>query len=203
VGGGAFVKMKKEEIKKRFKEETLTHKMEVKMDNGVYRHLIFSDGSNIMRFELVTFPDYLCYVGDMGSFTFSRIEDMFEFFRGDSINPGYWSEKLEAVGRRCGYEKYSIEKIKEEMMIHFDSWKFERSQEKVDTLEELEDGILNRETEEEALRAVHEYESPAGHTFEDFDECYAKEYTFHYIWCLYAIVWGISEYDKKKADIPF
>lgn len=26
-------------------------------------------------------------------------------------------------------------------------------------------------------------------------------YTFHYIWCLFAIVWGISQYDLAKREV--
>jgi hypothetical protein len=28
-----------------------------------------------------------------------------------------------------------------------------------------------------------------------------KSYTFHYIWCLYAIVWGIRTYDLSKKTL--
>jgi len=57
-----------------------------------------------MHFDLITWPGYLCYTGDMGTYVFRRLEDMFEFFRTDrrddsslNINRHYWSEKLQAV----------------------------------------------------------------------------------------------------------
>ena len=35
--------------------------------------------------------------------------------------------------------------------------------------------------------------------FYDFWETDLEEYTFRYLWCLYAIVWGITQYDKQKG----
>jgi len=40
-------------------------------------------------------------------------------------------------------------------------------------------------------------ELPSGKSFE-FDPCELPSgmvYRYHFIWCLYAIVWGISQYD--------
>jgi hypothetical protein len=82
--------------------------MKVHRDDGIYRHLKFSrNGSNSYRFDLVTWPGYLSVTGDMGTWTFGRIADMFDFhgqpFRAARkflINPGYWSEKFEAGAGR-------------------------------------------------------------------------------------------------------
>ena len=64
-----------------FLKDVAHHSMVVVRDDGVHRHLIFSNnGSFIYRFEIITWPGYLAYVGDMGSFVFTRIEDMFSFF---------------------------------------------------------------------------------------------------------------------------
>ncbi len=196
--------MEKEQIKKRFKEETRNHTMKIMKGDGIYRHLVFSNGrSNIMRFELITFPGYLCYVGDMGSFTFSRIEDMFEFFRGDGISPGYWSEKLQATDKRGGDEEYSVKEFNEQIMESVKSWEFDSEEEEAEVMEHLEDDVLNQETEQDAYIAASSFESHYGHEFQDFWEYNLREYTYRYIWCLYAIVWGISVYDNKKLNEPF
>lgn len=82
-----------------FMRDVATHEMTVFRDDGLYRHIRFRR-PNTMRthFDLITYPGYLCYSGDMGTYVFSRLDDMFEFFRTDrDINPGYWSEKLQAV----------------------------------------------------------------------------------------------------------
>lgn len=93
-----------------FLKDVATHEMQLLRDDGVYRHLRFKrPGTACMYFDLITWPGFLCYTGDMGTFVFTRLRDMFEFFRTDReyaqrrgdrqlfVNHGYWSEKLVAV----------------------------------------------------------------------------------------------------------
>ncbi len=42
------------------------------------------------------------------------------------------------------------------------------------------------------------WEKSPDFTMQDFYEHTTREYTFHYVWCLYAIVWGIRRYDAHK-----
>lgn len=69
----------------RFLQDVADHKMTVVMDNGVYRHLRFANSDSKLAFnqwfDIVTWPGFLAYSGDMGCFVFSRLKDMFEFFR--------------------------------------------------------------------------------------------------------------------------
>lgn len=70
------------DVLNRFLINTANHTMKIHRDDGIYRHLEFSrNGSNSYRFDLVTWPGYLCVTGDMGTWTFSRIADMFDFSR--------------------------------------------------------------------------------------------------------------------------
>jgi hypothetical protein len=109
---------------KTFLKDIAKHEMKVLLDNGIYRHIRFrKPESGDMWFEIVTWPGFLAYSGDMGCFVFSRIKDMFEFFRtrpeGSSklfINTGYWGEKLEAVdryGHESGHLVFSPESMRE------------------------------------------------------------------------------------------
>lgn len=96
------------DLVKRVDEGLVDHVMEVKRDDGVYRHLRFMPappkGSSYW-FDLVTWPGVLVFNGDMGSWMFARVTDMFDFFGNDRIiNPGYWGEKLLA---HDGYRKFS------------------------------------------------------------------------------------------------
>lgn len=55
------------------------------------------------------------------------------------------------------------------------------------------------------IKAAHDfiYDLPDGEKFEFidfFDYGSAERFTWHYIWCLYAIVWGIMKYDEAKND---
>ena len=108
-----------------FLKDVSGHQMRVIRDDGKHRHVRFEKpGSSCMHFELITWPGYLAYVGDMGSYVFSRLPDMFQFFRmgdgdlnhnerGLSINPSYWAGKIEAADRynwRCCLRSCHIRK---------------------------------------------------------------------------------------------
>ena len=40
----------------------------------------------------------------------------------------------------------------------------------------------------------------ASFEFDDFWEVDNKTYSFHYIWCCYAMAWGIQQYDLEVAE---
>jgi len=92
-----------------FLSDVSEHVVEVLRDDGLYRHIRFRrPGTMCSHFDLLTWPGYLCYTGDMGTYVFCRIPDMFQFFRTDreyaerhgrrlAVNLSYWSEKLQAV----------------------------------------------------------------------------------------------------------
>lgn len=89
-----------------FLADVAHHQLTVLRDDGLYRHLRFSKpGSNDMRFDVVTWPGFLAYSGDMGCFVFERLDDMLAFFRrpytgpGLTINERYWAEKCQEIGR--------------------------------------------------------------------------------------------------------
>lgn len=68
----------------RFLNDVANHEMIIIRDDGVNRHVRFKrPNSSCMYFDLITWPGHLCYTGDMGSYVFRRLEDMFEFFRTD------------------------------------------------------------------------------------------------------------------------
>src|ERR1022692_1751902 len=149
-----------------FSKDVAEHEMKTIRDDGLYRHLVFAKpGSYCMHFEVVTFPGYLCYVGDMGSFVFSRIEDMFEFFRGKSINPDYWSEKLLATDRGDGHTEWSADKFRSVIEYYLTERGEPASQ---DIREAVEEEILSLldDGEHEAYRAAHEFNHD-GFTFDD------------------------------------
>lgn len=175
------------------------HKMVVLFDNGLMRHLRFSDGSFNRWFEIITWAGKLAISGDMGAFVFSRVEDMFTFFRGEQegslkINPGYWAEKCIAQDRH-GLRRFDPDYFK--ARIH--EW-LQDSDISVDCWEEIQAEVLSQadEGEEVAMRSAIEFRSEDGFVFQDFWEADCKVHTYHYLWCLYAIVWGIRQYDAIK-----
>ena len=198
--------MDRDDTFERFKHDTENHSLEVLHDDGVYRHLKFSrGGSQVYRFDLVTWPGHLTICGDMGTTTFSRLPDMFEFFRFEdqngnslSINPGYWGEKVQA-GEIKTFSNYMfaksvrehIENCEEDEHVH------------AETKKEIEDRLTSGfENSHEAATWLYDYDPPDDSNFEFtdwFDWVQMNDYTYHYIWQLFAIVWGIQQYDTFKA----
>ena len=63
---------------KRFKSETKHHVMEIVHDDGLYRHLRFTNPkSDLYWFEITTTPGQLAFSGDGESFVFRLAPDMF------------------------------------------------------------------------------------------------------------------------------
>lgn len=203
-----------------FLKEVSDHRLAVIRDDGMYRHLrLQAPNSSCMFFDLVTWPGYLAYSGDMGCYVFSRITDMFDFFRGEiegslKINPQYWSEKLQAVdGNRsngCATE-FSPEKFKRVIQEIRLNWIREDrdSTNKQDRRElwELVDSEILSSVGDVAPAVSYNaaynffFESDSGKTFQ-FDDLFEydfDEYTHRFIWCCYAMAWGIRQYDLAEA----
>lgn len=175
------------------------HEMTVELDDGVHRSIAFNrmvDGKPSMTysFRLNTWPGHLAFSGDMGTFVFSRLRDMFEFFREDElkVNHGYWHEKLEAEdvrgNRGCGSTEYIPEMVPE----YIDDC--------------VEGGYITKEQAEELKNDGnwHDGEHNTYQQLYDFgrglmdDPPNFRGYTWRFTWCLYAIVWGIQQYDASK-----
>ncbi len=201
--------MDNNEVYKRFVEDTKNHVMEVIRDDGHHRHLIFGrPEDSAYRFEIITWPGYLCYCGDMGTYVFSRIPDMFRFFRrGEDckINPSYWGEKLQSIGTNAGYEQFSLDVFKENVKDYFDICEFENDTEKAEDWMQVRHEILDPACDDGngwvAVQSVVDFKSDHGLEFTDFWEHSHNEYTWHYIWCLYALVDSIKKYDEHNLKI--
>lgn len=197
----------KRDVEKAFIKDIAEHEMKVMHDDGSYRHIRFrKPDSNAYWFGLVTWPGHLTIEGDMGCWTFSRTPDMFEFFRNDElgINPGYWAEKLQNYSKYEGPEKqFCIDTLRESMKNYLDQVfkgdPDEWPEEKQESLwEEIEADILSLDHEHSVYQAVSSFEHD-GFRFEDWYESFScKNWSYHYLWCLFAIVWGIQQYDKKQ-----
>ncbi len=96
----------------RFKNDVNDHELTVLHDDGLYRHIrCRSPKNSFYWFDLITWPGYLAFVGDGTAFTFARLPDMFEFFRGSAWdgqpNLSYWAEKVRSD--RESLREYSID----------------------------------------------------------------------------------------------
>lgn len=185
----------------RFAKDTAGHTLSIKRDDGFYRHLVCSNnGSSVYRFEIVTWPGYLAYVGDMGDFVFHRLDDMFEFFRGRPINPRYWGKKVDAACRD-GVSEWSQDRFKEAVASEARSRLELDDDEEIppEVLEEL-CNVLGSENEHDAFVAVSEYDGNSV-DFSDFWERDCTVFTHRFLWCCHAIMWAIAKYDEAKEAL--
>lgn len=105
-----------------FASDVRNHRMIVKHDQGVYRHLVFQRREHAWRdwFELVTTPGMLTISGDRGTYSFRRLHDMFQFFRCNPDRPhridaSYWAEKVPGAGEDVNVKAYSEDVLREHL----------------------------------------------------------------------------------------
>lgn len=189
----------------RFLKDAAQHQMEVLRDDGVNRHLRFKNPeSNAYWFDIITWPGTLCVDGDMGTFVFRRLHDMFVFFRADqehydrtgradqlAINPSYWGEKLRAPAPRDAQE-YCADSFRQHVQEALDSWK--ESNQPDDDEWTTDDGLIH------AYNAARDFrcDEVPGFNLEDCWEWDCGVFKFDFLWNCYAIAWGIKTYDKAK-----
>ena len=206
-----------------FLKDVKDHELTILKDDGIYRHLRFSrpECSN-MSYEIINTPYYLTMVGDMGSWTWSRLEDNFCFFRQSEstreynkkegrrlgVNPSYWAEKLQAIDRG-GLSEFDDDCFKEHVMDAYKDWLEEDdySQEQRDEVKELlRDEVLISETLEEAHRNISEYDNLSdtgathGFSFSDAWEWDLTRYKDRYVWACYAVAYAVEQYDIKIGE---
>lgn len=197
--------------KAKFLESIKNHTVNILQDNGVYRHLHCTKGSMERHFDVVTYPGNLVISGDMGCFVFSRVDDMFRFFRmqdsdfmrSNIINPGYWSEKVTAGMTAEWCNHIFIQNVNQVMQDWLDD--AEENGHDDEFIEEQKEKISDEfdyiEGEWDAVSKINNWDADEGGVdFDDFWESSCNRETYHYIWCCYAIVWAIGEYDKLKAS---
>lgn len=123
----------------RFLEDIKSHEMTVVRSDGADRFIRFKrPGSGTYHFDILTWPGKLIITSDMGTWVFSRLEDMFELFRMDKkdfeyqkektlqINPDYWAEKLCMGTHDCGTSarEWDQKVFKEKVMVLFNEHDF-------------------------------------------------------------------------------
>lgn len=218
------MKRRQFETDTRFLLDTANHRLEIIRDDGLYRHLRMKQpGTSCYYYDVITWPGYLTVTGDMGTWTFSRIADMFNFFGAweGGINTGYWSEKLEA-GAGCSardllakeYDHDAFCRSLKESLSEYLEDDGGAEQEEGDWDDEDDtpdsDKAIVREVvrdlcragfnnDFEAWNAVYDADWPEGFSVWDIcDGLTFKTYTSHFRWILFAITWAISKYHNAK-----
>lgn len=214
----------------RFLGDVAAHEMIIFQDDGVHRHIRFGKpGTSCMHFDLITWPGYLCYTGDMGTYVFSRLPDMFEFFRTDrdwamrngrtlAINPGYWGEKLQAVERSGDagrYREFDEEAFNRAVLEDLVSWirnhAYETTKdERRDLWEAVVSDVIGADSDIGGNRKQiaaydfgHRVNDRLRFSFLDFWDHNFTDFTHGFIWCCYALAWGVAKYDAAKGGADF
>lgn len=159
-----------------------------------------------MSFELVTWPGVLAYTGDMGSFMFTRLHDMFEFFRLPEYPArlpsfGYWEEKCIAADRHGGTRKFSAELFERNVRERLEHFAEDLSADCATSMwAQANDELLGQsfDHEADAYRAAVDFNWRGSAVLQDFWEARCDEHTYHFTWACHAIAWGIQQYDAAR-----
>jgi hypothetical protein len=189
-----------------FQKDVADWKMETLHENGLYRHLRFRlQGGGFAYFDIVTWPGRLVITGDCETFTFTRLQDMFEFFRtdGQRINPGYWQEKIiDGSGRA---RRFDWDTLRADALACFDvATESMDPEQRQEAREELESDLDSEPDEYGAVNVLRNFAYRDGRdVLFQFNLCEGapdgKDWDYHYIWCCRAIAWAIEQYDAAKA----
>lgn len=191
----------------RFAKDVATHELTIVRDDGTYRHLkIRRPDDSAHWYEIVTWAGALMIRGDMGTYAFSRLPDMFEFFRSKTgyINTQYWAEKL-IFHDRDGVKDYSEDAFRERVAETLAEWVSDisgwpESEEKIAALiAAVKDRVISCGGDEESARYAANQFWHDEHQFSDTWEWGLSEYRHQFLWCLHAIVHAINMYDATKA----
>lgn len=195
----------------KFLTDIATHQMTVIADdNGVNRHILFArNGSSTYHFSLTTWSGYLCISGDMGTYVFNRLPDMFQFFRTDNgeINASYWGEKCVAESTSGGgITRYSedkfisaVKEITQQLIEEVSMPKEVRD----DLQYEVNNEVLSRSSDGLHMAVTAAQDFMFRGLYRPFSTIYEydlEEYTPRFIWCCRAIAWGIAQYDETRKN---
>ena len=207
-----------------FARDVAQHAMIVLRDDDLYRHVRFKQPRcSSYWFELITWPGGMLIDGDCGTFVFRRLEDMFQFFRRgtrEGIDFRYWAEKCEAEATRgAGIEQFDPSELRAELkrrlvdLVRLSRDDLDKEQRREmwtsfhdDVLSRIEDYGCGQDGSADFARA-YDWSFTQYHGFDrvkrwsiDFDDMpQCKVYTSRFLWCCYAIAWGIGQYDAHKV----
>lgn len=178
-----------------FLKNTAEHQLTILHEDGLYRHLRMNKpGSYMWGWDIVTWPGRLAIYGDIGrAGMFARIDDMISFFDvrhypklGDGspfINPSYWGEKF---SMDCMV--YSPDVFLAEVRQTLED---AEDRDQLDIEDIVSSAMYSSDSECEAVDWLRLHEDVLG---SDIWEMRLKDYDYHFILGLYAIVTTVDAY---------
>ena len=192
-----------------FLETVKDHELTVNIDQGVFRDLTVKTPDSVHRsYHITTRPNSLIFTGDMGSFVFTRLNDMFRFFRSDEykINPDYWAEKVQAQDMRSGVKafdsKHANQSLKDALSTYLSENKYSLDEQEIIEANNAVDSVdCSSQTTFENSMEQWDSEFSGGFSPSYYFDTDGETYTYRYLWCCYAIVHAIKLYDAQKAQV--
>jgi hypothetical protein len=202
----------RDEARAAFQRDTRNHDLHIIHEGGpdnLVRYLRADrDGSSIYHFNIVTWPGYLSITGDMGSFTFARTRDMFNFFGEGRINEGYWSEKLQHPGGADAVAmEFDAEACSDHIRDDFRQWFADADRDARKAIIPIARELMARQFDsmEEALHGIDDetrYWDSAehgDHPWCEFWDHRCMGYRYDFLWCCHAITWAVKRYRQIKT----
>lgn len=192
-------------------ENTKDHDLAVLHEDGLYRHLRFkAPGTGMWHWDLVTWPGSLAIRGDIGEgFIFTRAEDMLRFFdHGQAsgwINATYWAEKLDRGARsvQCMSPEKFAAHVRQRTDDLVDSYFDGSAESEAEFRAAVQSEVLDTTdgcTDESYAASILYGFSWEGHSLDDdMDPSAWRDYEYHFILALHAILWGAKKYHAAKA----
>lgn len=195
-----------------FQRDTQNHKLHIIHEGGpdsLVRYLRADrDGSSFYHFNIVTWPGYLSITGDVGSFTFARTRDMFDFFGEGRINPSYWAEKLQSPGNSQNVaECFDFDGFHEAVRSDLRGWWPGANTPERKAAVAMARELLHQHPDSMSA-ALHEIGEAASlewhdglsgsHPWEDFWDHRLVTYRYDFLWCCHAITWAVKRYRQIK-----
>jgi len=175
-------------VKSDFDKRIVNHTIMVKHCDGLYRHWqCNAPGTYIDGFDVITWPGYMCYTGDMGTYVFRRTEDMVAFMSGSLGSISYVAEKCISYDRD-GVEKYYSECFQEMLTEEINRLESDKvdGEDNSDIDEQIDDLDAIRGEGDDGEEVAMESLSNTG-MFDELPDC--RYYTYRFLFCMYALRW--------------
>ena len=200
---------------RQFLSEVADHNLVVKQDDGLYKHLLLhKPGSFEYAFEVISFPSHIMITGDMGTYCFSRVSDMFRWFIKDGdksmdspeMEMSRWFNKLVSVDSQLGAKKKNLGLALRHIEENRDFYLKEYPEHKDDIQEAFGELVGCAEMGVDALlTGMYDFEivlcEEEHRPFSDFEHSTVEAYVSQFAWCCYAINYAIGEYLQSKTKI--
>ena len=121
--------------------------------------------SNYLHIKLLFAYNKLYYTGDYGTYVFGEnICNIFNFFKGERINKGYWQEKCEAAGDPIIPDEVDLKKVEEAVRDYLEENKIE----------------ITDDIEEEISDCFYHMDSNAYRAYDKVEELFRSLDLFYY-----------------------